>query len=368
MTARRLPFVVLGAATLATPTLAQVPDLLNALDAGGRSMGMGGALYPTSSDTLTSFHNPAGLGFVDSRSIGAVVRNLPRSRTTTTVNGTQTQFSSSGQSGSKELTHFGLNVPLGNGIGLGLSYTVGGFLDDMRSGNQFVVGFGSVPVDEHATAKSEFFTLALGQASRNRTFAWGAGVQFVQQHLSFSSTNPLNPVTGVSGTNHGIAGIFGVQIFPSNNMELGLSYRTEVKLSKNNSTSGFLDKIPARLMGGIAIRKDGFRHGKDFLVFGADFAHFLRVSNGSTAFSRKAQTTGGFGLEYNYQYSGARIPIRFGYNLVQSGGTDFASRNAFTFGIGYRPGKGDWSVDLNFANPQHGGTDVAIGFTYRLPK
>src|SRR5579862_7912379 len=111
MTARRLPFVILGAATMATPAFAQVPDLLNALDAGGRAMGAGGALYPTGSDTLSSYYNPAGLGYVTSTTLGAVMRNLPRSVTQASGDFNNPVLSSSGTTGARQLTHFGIVMP-----------------------------------------------------------------------------------------------------------------------------------------------------------------------------------------------------------------------------------------------------------------
>src|SRR3954467_8754289 len=101
MSARRLSFVILGAATLATPTLAQVPDLLNALDAGGRAMGMGGALYPTSSDTFSSYYNPAGLGYVSKGTVGVAFRNMPKSRTTASGDFNDPGLTSTGQAGKK---------------------------------------------------------------------------------------------------------------------------------------------------------------------------------------------------------------------------------------------------------------------------
>src|SRR5690348_16132762 len=133
MSARRLPFVILGAATMATPTLAQVPDLLNALDSGGRAMGMGGALYPTSSDTLSSYYNPAGLGYVAQTTVGIAARNLPQSHTTVSGDFNNPNLSSKGVIGNKEITHFGVILPFAKG-GLGLSYTVGGYIDDRRIG------------------------------------------------------------------------------------------------------------------------------------------------------------------------------------------------------------------------------------------
>ncbi|MFI5386943.1 MAG: hypothetical protein ACHQ50_12585, partial [Fimbriimonadales bacterium] len=88
--------------------------------------------------------------------------------------------------------------------------------------------------------------------------------------------------------------------------------------------------------------------------------------NGGQDFQRSAQTTAGAGFEYNYQMSGARIPIRMGYNFIQGGGTGYGDRNALTFGLGYRPTNSDYTIDLNFASPQHGGFDLGISLSCKL--
>src|SRR4051812_23639437 len=104
--ARRLSFAVLGAATLVTPAMAQVPDLLNSLDAGSRSMGAGGSLNATGSDTMSSFYNPAGLGYVRRKEVGASMRNLPKTKSTVSGNFSDPTVSTKSDSGTKDLTHF----------------------------------------------------------------------------------------------------------------------------------------------------------------------------------------------------------------------------------------------------------------------
>jgi hypothetical protein len=65
----------------------------------------------------------------------------------------------------------------------------------------------------------------------------------------------------------------------------------------------------------------------------------------------------------------ARIPIRIGYTVVPSGGTGFIDRDAFTFGLGYRPNGSDFSLDLSFARPSDGNAlDMALSITYLLGK
>lgn len=369
MSARKLPFVILGVATVTTSAFAQVPDLLNALDAGGRAMGVGGSLYPTGSDTLSSYYNPAGLGYVTQSTIGAVMRNLPQSNTVASGDFNAPNLSSTGASGSREITHFGLNLPFARG-GLGLSYTVGGFVDDTRSGNVTIGGSPVSGYSEHIRSKTEFFTVAYGTSAKDQTFSWGLGAVFVQESLEDQLAGTVNgsPLSGTpSATNSGFGGIVGFQFNPKgSDMSWGVSYRSEVKLSDNGSTSLLMDRIPARLMGGVALRQDGVRHGKDFVLFGIEVAHFFSANNGGQNFQRDAQTTAGAGFEYNYEMGGARIPIRAGYNFISGGGDGFGQRNALTFGLGYRPKNNDYTIDLNFASPQHGGFDLGLGLTYRL--
>lgn len=369
MSARRLPFVILGAATMASPALAQVPDLLNALDAGGRAMGLGGALYPTGSDTLASYYNPAGLGYISQTTVGVVMRNLPKSRTTATGDFNNPSLSSAGIAGSREITHFGVVMPFAKG-GLGLSYTIGGYLEDLRQGNVTIGGTDVQNYAERIFSKTEYFSLGYGTASRDQSFSWGIAAQFVQESLADELTGTVNgsPLSGTANaTTHGLAGLVGFQFNPKgSNMSWGVSYRTPVTLSSNDSTSLLMNKIPARLMGGLALRQDGLRHGKDFLLYGAQVSHFFSANNPGQNFNRKAQTTAGAGFEYNYDMGGARVPIRFGYNFVPSGGDGFGDRNALTFGLGFRPNNGNYTLDLNLASPSHGGFDLGLSLSYKL--
>jgi hypothetical protein len=309
------------------------------------------------------------LGYVSESAVGIVARNLPRSSTTASGDFNSPTLETTGKSGNREITHFGFNIPFAKGA-LGLTYTVGGFIDDFRTGN---VTIGGDPVSNYAErirAKTEFFTLAYGTSSRDQSFSWGAGVQFVQAALADQLAGTVNnvPLSGTDlATTNGLAGIIGVQFNPKGGkMSWGLSYRSEVNLSDNDSTTFLMDKIPARLMGGVAFRQDGLRGGKDFLVYGAELSHFFASQNGSQNFSRKEQTTAGFGFEYNHERGGARIPLRVGFNFVPGAGPGFGDRNAITFGIGYRPANERFSIDLNLARPQHGGFDLGLSLNYKL--
>lgn len=374
MIARRLIGLPLAAVALTCTAAAQVPDLLNALDAGGRAMGAGGSFYSTGSDTLSTYYNPAGLAFLTQPQIGATYRNLPKSTTGISGDTADPVFSSRGTRGNSQITHFGYVMPLHegkNGV-IGLSYTLGGFIDDVLSGT---TSAGSINTTRNLSrmAKAEYYTLAFGKARADQSFSFGLGVQIVQQHIDYNlnqtDTGGGSITRNDSSTGTGAALIAGLQFTPKSNpnTSIGISYRSSVNLSGNSTTADLYDKIPARLMAGIAFRHDGVRGGKDFIVYGLQVQHFFSADN-SSDFDRGNQTTAGFGIEYNYQMGGARVPIRLGYNVVPSGGFGYGSRNVFTFGIGYRPNDSRYSFDVNFGQPQHGGYDVGIALNYKLGK
>ena len=375
MKARKLLFVLGGCAIACASAMAQVPDLLNALDVGGRAMGVGGALYSTSSDTLSSYYNPGGLGYVGQGQIGLAYRNLPESRTQASNEFGDLSLDSTGQRGGNAITHLGLALPLENGRRgtIGVGFTIGGFIDDNRTNDGVLVGGNPVNVySEKLKARSEYFTVAYGKADPNQSFSWGVGLQYVRQYISNnvllvdSGDNVLQDAN-LEDTGNGIGFIIGVQFSPrgNSNMSIGLSYRSEINLTGNENTDQLYDKIPARLIGGVALRQDGLRGGRDFIVYGAQLQHFFEGES-SQVFDRSAQTVLGIGAEYNYHFSGYRIPVRLGYNAVPGGGDDFGRRNALTFGIGFRPLDNRFAIDFNFASPTNGGYDMGISLNYRF--
>lgn len=377
MNARKLSFIVGGMSAVAASSFAQVPDLLNALDAGGRAMGVGGSLYVTGADTLSTYYNPAGLGYLNQSAIGLAYRNLPTSRSTASDEFGDLEFDSRGRRGGSTISHLGLAYPLSAGRNgtLGVSYTIGGFIDDSRNNAGVLVG--GNPVNfyaESVKARSDYFTLAYGRASSDQSFSWGVGLQYVRQRIAneillVDSSNNVLIDADLDETGNGIGVVAGFQMIPKGNpnVSFGLSYRSEIDLNGNDETSGLYDKIPARLLGGIAYRQDGLRGNRDFIVYGLQLQHFFAGKN-SQVFDREAQTTAGFGLEYNYHTQGFRIPIRVGYNVVPGGGSDYGYRNAFTFGLGYRPNDNRFGFDLNFAAPEKGGYDIGISLNYRFGK
>ena len=381
----KLAFGAVAGSMLSASSQAQVPDLLTSFDAGGSALGMGGALQVTGADTLSSYYNPAGLGYLAKRQFGLNYRNLPTSNSVSsgTLAPSGRFVDSSGSAGSRNISHVGFAFPLsdvrkGAGGVLGIAYTIGGFMDDQQFSPSLTVNDTLNVTNYHLNrqAKTEFYTLAYGKSNAAQTVSFGVAFNYIRQETSVTEFGTFSDNSGsfgdpnaISDTGHGFGATIGIQGVPKNapNTSWGISYRTPVSLTGNPNTSDLYGRIPARAMGGIAMRNDNVRGGKDFVVMGAQLGYYFdgRESN---YFDRSNQLTGGIGLEYNRVSSTGRIPFRLGFAAVPSGGTGFAARNAVTYGLGYRPSDDKYSIDLNFAAPQGGGYDVSFGFNYRFEK
>ena len=361
------------AATLSATSLAQVPDLVTSIDAGGRAMGVGGSSYVTGADTLSSYFNPAGLGYLSRSEVGLTIRNMPESQTVVTgdlVPSGNERLESNGKKGPNGLGHLGFALPLNGGQKgtIGIAITDAGQMRDRRIAGTGLTegGIAANGYNQLLKNKTDFINLSYGKATPSG-FNFGFG-------LIYARNNTVNIRVGVpSGStiydeeSSGWGGIVGLMFTPRNNpnISIGMSYRSEISLKSNSGNILLYDKVPARANIGAAIRRDGLRGGKDFLVLSGEVNHFFDGSP-SVFFDREAQTTGGLGMEYNYGMGGNRIPIRIGFNFVPSGGQAYAARNSFTYGIGYRAGSGDWGVDLNFGRPQGGGADASLSLMYRF--
>ncbi|MCW5942934.1 MAG: hypothetical protein KIS66_11925 [Fimbriimonadaceae bacterium] len=382
--ARKLKSYALIAAIAPTAALAQVPDLLTALDAGGRGMGMGGGVNMTGSDTLAAYYNPAGLGFVDSPRVGLAFRNLPQSTTRVSGNFSTPIMTSEGGRGANTMSHAGVAFPMGGKSEgprrvLAVAYTLGGYLFDRQQGTNLTNGALLVRnYKKDLRLRTDYFTVAYAQANRDQSFNWGVGLNYVRQAVTKDIAGQLvdntNNVVGNidsrnSETGNGLGATLGVQFSPkgSGNATVGLSYRTEVNLRNNTNTAAVYDTIPARLAGGITFRRDGLRGGRDFLLFGGQIQHFFSGKNGSD-FDRGTQTVFGGGFEYNYFRGATRIPFRVGYAFVPKSSSDFLSRNGFNLGVGYEPASGNYGLDLNMGFPERGGFDLGLSVSYRIGK
>jgi hypothetical protein len=371
-------FVALGAA-IALPGQAQTPDLLNALDAGGRAMGLGGGINAAGADTLSATHNPAGLAYVRERSMSVVYRNLPRSRTDVMSDFRNPRLDTMPSLGSRSFTHAGFVIPLGRGT-LGVAYTTGGYIDDLRVNRGNLAGDGGTSITnyrERLMARVDFLTVAYGTASARAELTWGAGLVVASARVENEQNYTILRADGStldqvsvdnSGTGTGIGLIAGVQYMPPGapNLSIGLSVRSPIDLHGNGVVAGYYDRVPGRVSLGAAFRMDNLRGGRDFAVLGAQVDGYF-MGQRDKVIVRRRQIVTGAGIEYNYTSGGARIPLRVGFQAVPSGGPGFAERNSLTFGIGYRPFAGPMSVDVNFASAFAGrGTDMAVQLTYRL--
>jgi hypothetical protein len=377
----RLTLALAGSALLVAPAAAQVPDLLNALDAGGRAMGMGGANNATNVDTVSSYYNPAVLGYMEKREVGLTYRNLPKS--ITTLSGTRSNPStrSDGQRGDLNVSHLGYAVPVkdlfGRGSGtLALTYTVGGSIDDLAGANSITDG--PLTLQNYRLrreAKSSFYSLSFGKAVSNG-FAYGLGLVMASQKIAYSEEataldgqNNQVPFSGVdaSSTGTGFGVIAGALYTPTTapSWSFGASLRSPINLSGNSSTASEYDKIPGRALLGATWRKEGFREGKDYLLLGGQVTSFFGGES-SQFFDRNNQTIFGLGAEYNLGIESGRVPLRIGFATVPSGGDGFGDRNTFTFGVGYRPNRTPVGLDLSWAVPENGGFDFSIAASYRF--
>lgn len=385
----KLTLGAVGGSMLSATTYAQVPDLLTSFDAGGSSLGMGGSLQAVSADTLSAYYNPAGLGYISGQQFGLNYRNLPHSNSVSSGNFNYSDrfVSTNGTPGSRALTHAGIAVPLselrkhgGSGV-IALTYTVGGQIDDVQtsSGLTYNPTITITNYELDRSAQSDFFTLAYGKTNAAQTFSFGIGLNYVQQRTRFrevgtgvdQNNNPvgLNLNTDNSDSGYGYGVTIGLQGLssPKSNTSWGVSYRSPVDIKGAPNTGAVYGRIPGRVLAGVGFRNDGLRGGKDYVVFGGQVAYFFDGES-SPLFDRTNQTTGGVGLEYNLVRGSYRLPIRFGYAAVPSGGNGFGARSALTYGIGYRPNDGRFNLDVNFAAPENGGYDTSISLTYRFDK
>lgn len=373
--ARKL--TIFSAAALSSAAASQVPDLVTALDAGGRAMGAGGALSLTGISTLSTTNNPAALGFVNRSEIGFAARTFPTSNSTVTGPLNDLQTSTKTESGDYKMSHLGFVLPLRGPDGqssrgaLGIAWTTGGWFHDRQRGTNLPNGIALY--EDFTRARTDFLNISFGRATGDYRFAWGFGLVFAQQNvrnsqrINFSDTNIPPQLANSDKTGNGLGMQVGAMFTPSasSNITFAATARTPIRIRNNAAALSLYDRIPGRLAFGAAARRDGFRGGRDYLLIAAEVQHFFD-GNDSPRIDRQEQTTAHFGAEYNLAYGGAVVPIRVGYAIVPSGGDGFRSRNSLTYGIGYRPNGGDWTIEINFGNPQNGGKETGVFLSYRF--
>ncbi|MBX3118881.1 MAG: hypothetical protein KF784_07425 [Fimbriimonadaceae bacterium] len=369
--ARKLSFGLMAGTLVPAAALAQVPDMLNAFDAGGRAMGAGSSMNATGSDTMSILHNPAGLGYIRQPTFGLASRTLPTSKTVVTGSLADKRLDTTADKGDYSLSHLGYATPQGGGA-FGISYQLGGWFNDTERGNN--LGGGIATYFDFTRVRTSFITLSYGRASADGQTAWGVGVvgasNAIRNHqLITFNDNQIPPQEAESeGTGTGIGAVAGLMFTPSNqsNLTFGISARTPIKLTGGDSNSLY-SQIPGLISAGVAIRQDSVGRRSDYMILGAQVDYFFE-GKGTDRLMRSDFTAIGAGLEYNYGIGGGTIPIRVGFRGVPAGGNGFDDRNTFTYGFGYRPNNQPWSIELNFAKPTGGGTDTSLYFQYRVGK
>jgi long-subunit fatty acid transport protein len=378
MRKRAKSLITILGALCAVAASAQIPDTASSLESGAAADGAGGAFHVTNADTQSGYWNPAGLGYVNTRQVGITYRHAAASRTRVTGTYQAPVRETDQETGPGEITHIGVTLPAaqikkGAEGTIGISYTRGGEVDDVATGPANGLPDVAAPIRnyvERRKLKVDFVTVAYGTTNKSQNLAMGAGIVVAQAKVGYSESGTPVPgtwaPTSVSSNGTGVGVIAGLQYVPpkSPNTSFGISYRSEINLSGNSSTSRLYDKVPSRLVIGAASRRDGFRGGKDYLVYGVQFERY-GAGTRSAKLDRKAQSGFGIGVEYHYSLGSGDLPLRLGYRSVESGGNDFGSRNAITYGIGYQPRDKAYSVDLSFS--QAGGkTSFGLGATFRF--
>ncbi len=367
------PASVAVVATLTGVAFADVPDLFTAFEMGGRALGMGGAIYSNSSDVSSTFWNPAGLGAIKDSRAEINFRNRPDATTSLTGRYDAPDRSSTSAYGGSGITFAGIVMPMAGGT-LGVSYALGGHLRDFGSGSNLTNPDNpgqTITKNELLRSSTDFFTIAYGKSNGRVNF--GGGIVIANQAISnrvFSQdqNNTVLEDVDVSGSGWGIGGIVGVQFAPQekSNVQFGFSYRSEIRLMGMGEVDAFASAIPARLQGGVVWRADNLRGGRDYLIGGVDAMYFF-PANGGKILSRSSQIAAGLGFEYNWAHGFGYIPVRLGFRITDKGGTNFASRDVLTFGLGYRPTKEDYSVDLGFAAASgQGRPDFTVSMSFLL--
>lgn len=345
---------------------AQVPDLLSSFDAGGRAFGSGGAFYITSTDTLSATSNPAGLGFVNDRIGGVATRTYPKTVTTVTGPLNNLRLDSQEEDGDFKLSHLGYAKPMGNNRGsIGIAWSTGGWMNDDRIGQNLPGGIATYL--DSVRIKSDFLNISWGRANAEQTMSFGVGLViginsvFNRQLITFTDPQTNSISARSNNRSYGFGVQAGVLIIPKNNpnVTFGLTARSPIELVDDTDALSLYDKIPGRIALGVAIRQEGYRGGRDFVIYGGELEHFFGSSSNERV-TRKDHTGGRIGFEYNYVKESFTIPIRFGYNINSEGGDGFDNRTSLTYGFGYRPTGKNWSIDFAFGNSSGGAKDTAV--------
>lgn len=352
---------------------AQAPEILSALDAGTRALGMGGATGATDVTPHAALSNPAGLGYITEPTLSVSIRSLPSSESRLSGDLADPSYSTERRYGRVAFSHLGYATPLGKGT-FGLSYSVGGYqLEDSSAGvlnlsnGQRAVGYRGF-----TKAQTDLFTLAYGQATDRSSFGFGFVV--ANQHLNnreeygvFTGNNQTGAVSRQAlGTAQGIGLIAGWQAAAGENGMIGASVRTPISLKGDDEVTDLYGRIPGRASLGYAGKR--LIRSEDYLTYALQLDyHFGGEKSGK--FAREDKIGYGLGVEYSFITGGSRFPVRLGWQRLEALGMGFSNREGFSYGLGWRPENGRFGLDLNFFKDNSGGpADAALGITYRISK
>lgn len=363
---------------------AQVPDLLNAFDAGGRSLGMGGSIGASSSNPSSALNNPAGLGYAGKAMFSMTFRNLTESKSVWSRNYINPDVTTDGTNGSRALTQMGYVKPMGNNAAIGFNYSVAGFIKDQISGTNLLDGETILKnYQEEIRLKTDLFAVSWGKASSDYRQSFGVGLvvashntRNLQQYQLYDNNGTpsdtgddvflSNQSLNNSGQRVGFGAVAGLQFNPSADLSYGISVRTPIQLSGGNEVSDYYGRVPGKASFGIAKRLNKGMKASDFIILGAQADWFFGGEDDKLVSRDSSQVAFGFGAEYNYRFKDAYIPLRVGFRNVGKGGSGFQSTSALTFGLGYNPDKQNFGLDFDFGSNSRGGTDMSLSLTYRF--
>jgi hypothetical protein len=383
----RFGFVV-GGALVGACAHGQVANLLNALDAGSHSLGMGSALTATDAEVLSTFNNPAGLGYLSGRQFAIAYGNLPTAASTVSDVYGDRSFSSY-FNGDSDITYFGVTLPLStskNHGTIGFCYNVGGFLDDVGTSNGVLPYSSNTNLEaanytDQRYAKDDYVTVSYGKTNNEHTMSLGFGLTYVQQstiyqqQFSIYDTTSGSPVlastqnTGyLSGAGSGVGAIAGIELIPANtpNLSFGLSLRSPIRLGGGGAVDQYYSVIPGKLLAGAALRGTGLkRRSSDFTVLGVQVEQYFGGS-GQGLFAQQAQTVTDLGGEYDFGLDSFNVPVRIGYRSIPSGGSQFADVSALTYGLGIHDKENRYSLDANWSRITGGMNQLSITASVRF--
>lgn len=340
-------------------------------------MGLGGATTATDTNTYSALNNPATLALIDRTEYGIAIRNLPESSSFATGAFANPNFDTDHTRGRTTLSHFGYATPI-NGGAFGVSYTVGGYVNDHAVANTLAANPNLVTgYTRDVSAQTNYLAASLGRLGPQ--FSVGYGVVVASQSARYATSFTTKDSTGTttlgttntdfSGDQLGVGLVLGVQALPVNQKTTwGASLRTPIHLSGSSRGNQVVSTVPGLFSIGAAQRRGVRSNTDDFWIFAAQ-ADLSFGGSGTDLIDRKTVLGYGVGAEYNLMKEGIRVPLRLGYRYVPASGSLFKDRSELTFGLGYRPASNDYSVDFGFAKPVSGGpVDVAVSVAYRPTK